>query len=418
MKMRPNPSAVPSNSALLTDASLTLRVSSGAAKRERWAARQYAWLADGASGCFKASYRSRSRKDGTMKTESCRLFLFAALPALLVGCASTSPSSPAASLDPTKAQITVLYDAFGKASAMQKDWGYAALVEYGGKRILFDTGGNGAVLAQNAKVKGIDLSKLDFVVMSHRHGDHMGGLSYVLGLNPSVKIYAPRDGFGGVYGSDAPSAFYRKDTSLPPEQRYYDGTPPEIVRLGAAWPDANFQIIDKNTEIAPGIHLISLVSDKPGTMELRELSLAIGTPDGLVIVVGCSHPGIDKIVESAAKINPRIQFIAGGFHLVVSNDQEIEKIVATLRDTFKVAFVAPGHCTGEPTFTALKKAFGDRYLYAGLGTTFALGTTPRSISDTGHNAPTAMDEDDLKNYRTFLAKDDDDGYALLAHDTY
>src|SRR5438094_4495448 len=188
-----------------------------------------------------------------MKARSCLANVVATLVVLLSGCAAmTSPPNA----DPNKAQITVLYDAFGKASAMQKDWGYAALVEYGGKRILFDTGGNGAVLAQNAKAKGIDLSKLDFVVMSHRHGDHMGGLSYVLSLNPSVKIYAPRDGFGGVYGSDAPSAFYRKDTSLPPEQRYYDGTPPEIVRLGAAWPDANFQIIDKNTEIAPGIHLI------------------------------------------------------------------------------------------------------------------------------------------------------------------
>jgi 7,8-dihydropterin-6-yl-methyl-4-(beta-D-ribofuranosyl)aminobenzene 5'-phosphate synthase len=83
-----------------------------------------------------------------------------------------------------------VYDAFGKDSAMQKDWGYAALVEYGGKRILFDTGNNPDVLEQNSKAKHIDLSKLDFVVMSHRHGDHMGGLSYLLRVNPKVKIYA------------------------------------------------------------------------------------------------------------------------------------------------------------------------------------------------------------------------------------
>src|SRR5215467_3085607 len=71
-----------------------------------------------------------------------------------------------------KVQITVLYDAFGKDPAMQKDWGYAALVEYGGKRILFDTGNNPVVLEQNTNAKHVDLSKLDFVVMSHRHGDH------------------------------------------------------------------------------------------------------------------------------------------------------------------------------------------------------------------------------------------------------
>jgi 7,8-dihydropterin-6-yl-methyl-4-(beta-D-ribofuranosyl)aminobenzene 5'-phosphate synthase len=289
---------------------------------------------------------------------------------LLIECAATISAAPSATAIPGNAQITVLYDAFGKTSTMQKDWGFAALVEYGGKRILFDTGNNPDILAQNAKAKGIDLTKLDFVVMSHRHGDHMGGLTYLLKVNPTVKIYAPKEGFG-VYGADLPSSFYRKDTSLPPEQRYYDGAPPEVMRFGSAWPGANFQLVDKNTEITPDIHLIALVSDKPGTLELRELSLAINTPDGLVIVVGSSHPGIEKIVESASAINPRIHLIAGGFHLVVTPDPDIEKIVTGLHDRFKVEYVAPGHCTGEPAFTALKKAFGDHYVYAGLGTTIA-----------------------------------------------
>jgi 7,8-dihydropterin-6-yl-methyl-4-(beta-D-ribofuranosyl)aminobenzene 5'-phosphate synthase len=287
----------------------------------------------------------------------------------------TAAAPPTASTDSAKAQITVLYDAFGRGPGMQKDWGYAALIEYGGKRILFDTGNNPDVLAQNAKAANFDLSKLDFVVMSHRHGDHMGGLSYVLSVNPKVKIYAPKEGFG-VYGADLPSTFYRKDASLPADQRYYDGAPPEIMRFGSAWPGANFELVDKTIEIAPNIHLIALVSDKPGTLELRELSLAINTPEGMVIVVGCSHPGIEKIVQAAAAINPRIHLVAGGFHLVVSSDPDIEKIVGALRETFKVEFVAPGHCTGEPAFAALRKAFGDRYLYAGLGTTLALSATP------------------------------------------
>ena len=98
-----------------------------------------------------------------------------------------------------------------------------------------------------------------------------------------------------------------------------------------------------------------MVSDKTGTLELPELSLAINTPDGMVLVVGCSHPGIDKIVEAASAINPRIHLIAGGLHLVVASDPDIEKIVTTLHDTFKVQYVAPGHCTGEPAFTALKR---------------------------------------------------------------
>jgi 7,8-dihydropterin-6-yl-methyl-4-(beta-D-ribofuranosyl)aminobenzene 5'-phosphate synthase len=130
--------------------------------------------------------------------------------------------------------------------------------------------------------------------------------------------------------------------------------------------------VDKSTEITPNIHLVTLVSDKPGTLELHELSLVINTSEGLVIVVGCSHPGIDKIIESASAINSHIHFIVGGFHLVVAPDSDIEKIVSALHERFKVEYVAPGHCTGEPAFSALKRAFGDHYIYAGLGTTFTV----------------------------------------------
>src|SRR3974377_2025296 len=118
-------------------------------------------------------------------------YLVSTLTALFAGGAATAATLPAARPHSQKAQITILYDAFGKASAMTKDWGFAALIEYGGKRILFDTGNNADIFAHNVKVKGIDLTKLDFVVVSHRHGDHTSGLNYLLSVNPSVPIYAP-----------------------------------------------------------------------------------------------------------------------------------------------------------------------------------------------------------------------------------
>jgi len=303
-----------------------------------------------------------------MTTRSCVVSVSAFVLALT---ASSLNNSASAQPSPAKVQITVLYDAFGQNSALHKDWGYAAFIEYGGKRILFDTGNDPDILAENAKVKGVDLTKLDFVVLSHRHGDHMGGLTYLLRVNPKVVIYAPKESFG-VFGGDLPSSFYRKDLSLPADKRYYDGAPPAIMQFGSAWPGANFQLIDKNTEVAPDIHLLTLVSDKLGTLELREISLAINTPDGLVIVVGCAHPGIDKIAELATTLNPHIRFIVGGFHLVTAPDPEVDRIVTALHDRFKVDYIAPGHCTGEPAFAALQKAFGDRYVYAGLGQTLKL----------------------------------------------
>src|SRR3979409_1308052 len=284
------------------------------------------------------------------------------------------PESRAAAV-PEPARITVLYDAFGKDATTTKDWGYAALVEIGGKRILFDTGDDPGILAKNAKAKGIDLTRLDFVVLSHRPSDPGGGFSFLHGVNPKVRIYAPKENFG-VFGSDLPSTFYRKDESLPAEMRYYGGTPPETMKFGTVFAGANIQLIDKTTEVAPAITLIALISDAPGTKELKELSLAINTPDGLVLVVACAHPGIEAIVAETAKINPHIHFIAGGFHLVVAQDPAIEKVATALHDTYKVDYIAPGHCTGEPTFAALRKTFGDRYLYAGLGTTLGVGANP------------------------------------------
>ena len=299
-------------------------------------------------------------------------------------------------------RLTVLYDAFGSASEMQKDWGYSALVEFGGRRILFDTGNDAGIFANNVKAKGVDLTAIDFVVVSHRHSDHMGGLSHVLSVNPKVKIYAPKEGFG-IFGSSLPSSFYRKAETLPAEMRYFDGAPPETMKFGTAWQGANFELIDKTTEIAPGIHLVALVSDRPGTLELKELSLAIDTPEGIVLVVGCSHPGIDRIVEAASVIDKRIHLIAGGLHLVVAPDADIAKIVSTLHNSFHVEWVAPGHCTGEPAFAALQQAFGDHYLYAGLGTTIGLGVNPRA--DLGNGSKFAMDQEDLRTYRDIRRRD-------------
>jgi 7,8-dihydropterin-6-yl-methyl-4-(beta-D-ribofuranosyl)aminobenzene 5'-phosphate synthase len=114
------------------------------------------------------------------------------------------------------------------------------------------------------------------------------------------------------------------------------------------------------------------LTDKFRSVELRERSLAIDTPDGVVLVVGCSHSGMDKIAEAASTFRPRIHLIVGGFHLLVASNSDITSIIIIPYDTLKVEYIARGQRTGEPAFTALKKAFFDRFLYAGLATTLAL----------------------------------------------
>lgn len=283
---------------------------------------------------------------------------------------AVAPRAGAASA-PSPRRVTILYDAFGDRAGLVRDWGFAALIEYGGRRILFDAGNDGRIFERNVRALGVDLRHLDFAVISHRHGDHTGGLGYLLRVNPKLTIYAPKESFG-IFGASVAAGFIRPDTSLPRRMRYYDGATPSELVSSSPWPEAHFVRLDTLTEIAPGLAIVSTVSRSPGTLELRELSLVLHTPDGLVVFVGCSHPGIETILQAARPLGDHVHEIFGGLHLVATADSGIERIVTHLHDQWRVDAMAPGHCTGEPAFDVLKRVFGTRYVYAGLGSELAL----------------------------------------------
>ena len=266
-----------------------------------------------------------------------------------------------------KDRVAILYDAFSDSKEIIKDWGFSALIEHAGKQILFDTGNNAATFEHNVKAMGVDLSKLDFVVISHRHSDHTTGLKYLLSVNPNVPVYAPMEPFG-IFGGTAPATLIKPVPSLPDRMRYYDGKYPDKIPSGYPWNTANFVLVDKLTEISPGIFIVSTISKTPGTLELRELSLVLRGPAGLSVIVGCSHPGIEEILEAASVIDPHVHFLSGGLHLVATPEPAIDRLVESLKTKWKLDKIAPAHCTGEPAFLRLQKAFGDDYIYAGAGT--------------------------------------------------
>ena len=275
---------------------------------------------------------------------------------------------------PCRAQdkVTILYDAFGESKQLTKDWGFSALVEHHGKRILFDTGNDAAIFEHNVQALGVDLTKLDFVVISHRHADHTTGLRYVLKINPGVTVYVPADGGNGFGGSDFPKAFLKDDDSLPANMKYFGGTTPEHFAWGKLYDTGNFVLVSQTMEVSPGISLVRTVSQKQGTLELPELTLAIKRPNGLLLVDGCSHAGLEAILQAAGAVDSRTEIVFGGLHLVTAPVEEIDVLAENLKTRWKVRKIAPGHCTGELAFARLKKAYGENYLYAGLGTTVAL----------------------------------------------
>lgn len=270
----------------------------------------------------------------------------------------------------TGTRITILVDAFGGRSDLRLDWGFAALVEHEGRRILFDTGNQAEVLAHNAAALDIDLTDLDFVVVSHRHGDHTDGLHHLRQVNPRVRVYAPNDEYFG--GLTPPRLFRRPALGLPDSMRYFAGQPPERVAHGTPWRGLDITLVERTQPLAPGIRVILAGGGRSGMGAIPELALAIDTPEGQLLLVGCAHPGLQAILAAADARSRPVALLAGGFHWAVLPDSGITGLATELRDSWRIRAVAPGHCTSEPGFVALRKAFGRRHRYAGVGSALVL----------------------------------------------
>ncbi|MBK9336429.1 MAG: MBL fold metallo-hydrolase [Lewinellaceae bacterium] len=153
--------------------------------------------------------------------------------------------------------ITNLYDAFGNNPSLQKDFGFSCILRHEGRTILFDAGSNADIFRNNVKQMGIDLKKLDAIVISHGHFDHLNGIDYVLKINPKVKIYMPYDVF---WGAPVPFDATGQDTTvqqdLPPQLRYFDGGSTRFViqQSGRFW-GADVEYIKSSRKYFPDARL-------------------------------------------------------------------------------------------------------------------------------------------------------------------
>ena len=292
--------------------------------------------------------------------------------------ASRKPESRATQPPP---RILNLYDSFGYGKkGTTLDWGYSALVEYDGKTILFDSGSQAEVLAHNAKALGVDLAKVDIAVLSHRHADHASGFDYLLKVNPSVRLYLPSD-----RGLGAPERwrFERppEAAQLRPEELYWGGKETSInyKSSGRFW-NAHADWVTATKEVAPGVFVIPTTGammgdfskypphqDQTELIGIPELSLALKTGKGLVLVVGCAHSRVERIViEAKEALSTNVELLAGGFHLLPYSGEQVTALAHRLKVDLGVRRVAPAHCTGVQAMQILKKFFGEGYSYAGL----------------------------------------------------
>ncbi len=204
-------------------------------------------------------------------------------------------------------KITILYDNTAFRKDLQADWGFSALVEVEDTpKILFDTGGNGKILLSNMGKLGIDPLSIEEVFISHLHLDHTGGLDELLKINPNIKkIYVP--------------------SSI--------GLENELV-------------LKESTKIHENIF-------STGELEGIEQSMGVLINKGVVLVVGCSHPYMGTILDTAKKFG-RIYAIIGGMHSF--SDFELFK---------DINLICPTHCTQHKK--ELKKLYPQKYIEGGAG---------------------------------------------------
>ncbi|QQS31267.1 MAG: MBL fold metallo-hydrolase [Sphingobacteriales bacterium] len=289
--------------------------------------------------------------------------------------------------------IVNLYDAFGKDTGLTKDFGFSCITKYQGKTILFDAGSNADIFKSNTMQLGIDLSQVEIVIVSHGHFDHLNGLDYLLEVNPKVKIYFPYDIFWGApVPFDATGQEPSIKDSLHKHEQYFDGGETKFLinQSGRFW-KANIEFVKTSKEIMPGLNLVATNSSFMGYFScypnksfvegqftqpkdeckqtgLPELSLSMKTDKGEVLIVGCSHTGVEHIISETQKVTGnKIELVYGGFHLLPFDRSQTNALADKIKGELKVHRVAPTHCTGHLAFKILQEKYGTDYLFAGLG---------------------------------------------------
>lgn len=242
--------------------------------------------------------------------------------------------------------------------------GLSFWIEAGGKRILFDTGQGGA-LAANARALGVDLADTDWLVLSHGHYDHTGGISHVANASRRFEVFchpgvmSPRYSIRG--GQARPIQIPRESEecirALPP-QRVHWVTEPRLLSedIGITGPiprEASFE------DTGGPFYL-----DAEGTLADRiedDLSLWIRTEGGVAVCTGCCHAGLVNTLNAIQRLSGgrRIRAIVGGFHLLSAGAERLERTVSALRSV-DPDLVVPCHCTGEHATGVLRDALGER----------------------------------------------------------
>ena len=234
-----------------------------------------------------------------------------------------------------KISIINVFDDYIVNPDLKNSEGFGCVIKTPETDILFDTGyyPTGAILLSNMEKMNIDPKDIDIVVISHQHLDK--GLAGFLKQNANVKVYVP--------------ASY-----------------PEYTRSMVEEYGAEYLEVSEFSEITENIYSTGAMEGKG--YGLTEQSLVIDTEKGLVVIVGCAHPGIVDILKKIKEMLPDKDFylVMGGFHLKSVSEAELESIIKEFKK-LGVKKVAPSHCSGDPFLELSKREYKKNYIEGGVG---------------------------------------------------
>ena len=288
--------------------------------------------------------KARGQKPGEwdrrtfLRTSTLALLFLASLSFAPLLAGQTTPTAATAAMPAVR--LTILCDNAVAELGVKAVWGFACLVETRGHTVLFDTGVDPSVLKENLAALKVDPAKIEAVVISHYHGDHTLGAPG-LGTLPGVRVFTPRS-----FEEHPTEAAALRSAGL------------TLVPVSQATPLFDGITIREPLRFAGKISLGK--SGEEFSDEVWEQCLTVETPNGLVVIAGCSHPGILPMLEQVKRQTGRpVHFVIGGFHLLGQIEAEVRQI-ATAMQALGVAYVSATHCTGEPAAHVFRDVFGDR----------------------------------------------------------
>ena len=231
--------------------------------------------------------------------------------------------------------VTIIYDNYQDDQNLGTDWGFACLVEYQGYMLLFDAGREADLYRKNVQELEIHPEEIPGLFISHEHGDHTAGMSWIIEMNPSVKCYL---------GESFAEQLTARGT-LPPHSK------------GLEKP----------------AHLYGpFYSTGDNFAAFREQGLVIKTDNGGVLITGCGHPGaVPMIAVAEEELGIEIHTLIGGLHLMNKSGEEMDQLAASLKE-MGITQICPTHCTGDNSIARLKESFGEGYIAGGTGKTIII----------------------------------------------